>query len=126
MPLMCRDATATGSSWNCTWNCRLTYSLGVSGYGHFSLSRNSCAMPGWSVGGRVSSHTPSHQSASCPVPVTQPLSIAPIRDAPAPAWPGAGGPALARRPLERAEPVRVELDEREVQGREPLRHPATD
>ena len=30
-PVMCRHATATGSSWNETWNWRCTYSLGVSG-----------------------------------------------------------------------------------------------
>ena len=78
---MCRQATATGSSWNCTWNWRCTYSLGLSGYGHFSLSRNSWAMFGWSSAGRESSHLPSHQSASWPMPVTQHLSMPPTSDA---------------------------------------------
>ena len=78
---MCRQAMATGSSWNCTWNWRCTYSLGVSGYGHFSLSLNSWAMFGWSSIGRESSHLPSHQSASWPMPVTQHLSMPPTSDA---------------------------------------------
>jgi hypothetical protein len=79
-PVMWRQATATGSSWNWTWNWRFTYSLGVSGYGHFSFSLKSCAMSGWSFAGRESSHFPSHQSASWPMPVTQHLSIAPTSD----------------------------------------------
>ena len=78
---MWRQATATGSSWNDTWNWRCTYSLGISGYGHFSLSRNSCAMSGWSSAGRLSSQCPSHQSASWPMPVTQHLSMEPTSDA---------------------------------------------
>ena len=102
---MWRQATATGSSWNCTWNWRCTYSLGCSGYGHFSLSLNSCAMSGWSSIGRVSSHLPSHQSASWPMPVTQHLSM---------------------RADERRQPVGVELDEREVQVRVALGHAAAD
>src|SRR5215510_3132619 len=79
-PVMWRQATATGSSWNDTWNWRCTYSLGISGYGHFSFSLNSWAMLGWSLSGRPSSHTPIHQSASWPTPVTQHLSIEPTRD----------------------------------------------
>ncbi len=77
---MCRQATATGSSWNETWNWRFTYSLGISGYGHFSLRRNSWAMPGWSSSGRSSSQTPIHQSGSWPMPVIQHLSIEPTSD----------------------------------------------
>src|SRR6478672_10289106 len=80
-PVMWRHATATGSSWNETWNWRATYSLGVSGYGHLSFRRKSCATLGWSVGGRVSSQIPSHQSGSWPMPVTQHLSMAPTSDA---------------------------------------------
>ena len=37
-------------------------------------------MSGWSLAGRESSHLPSHQSASWPMPVTQHLSIAPTSD----------------------------------------------
>ena len=51
-------------------------------------------MCGWSSSARVSSQLPSHQSASCPIPVTQHLSM---------------------RAHQRREPVRVELDQREVQ-----------
>ena len=100
---MCRQAIATGSSWNETWIWRCTYSLGMSGYGQRSLSRNSCAMPGWSSAGRSSSHVPAHQSRNCPTPSVHALSIA---------------------AMVRDEPVRVELHQQEVQVGEPLEHPA--
>ncbi len=76
--MTCRQAIATGSSWNDTWICRCTYSLGMSGYGQRSFRRNSCAMPGWSSSGRSSSHVPAHQSRNCPTPSVHALSIAAI------------------------------------------------
>ena len=104
-PVMCRQATATGSSWNETWNWRCTYSLGISGYGHFSLRRNSWAMPGWSSSGRV---------------------VVPHADPPVGVLADAGDPALVHRADQRREPVGVELDEREVQVGEALGHAAAD
>ena len=82
-PVMCRHATATGSSWNDTWNWRCTYSLGVSGYGHFSFRRNSCAMLGWSFVG---------------------AGVVPVPEPPVGVLADAGDPALvhAARPATRA------------------------
>ena len=82
---MWRAATATGSSANCTWIWRRTYSLGLSGSGHFALMLNSRPMDGWSFGARLSSQKPSHQSGSWPVPVRHALSIEPRYDTSQPA-----------------------------------------
>ena len=67
-PVMCRQAMATGSSWNCTWNWRCTYSLGISGYGHFSLRLEQLRHVGLVVGGpacRPSGRATSRRPGRC-------------------------------------------------------------
>ena len=80
-PVMCRHATATGSSWNDTWNWRCTYSLGIERVGPLVVQAEELRHARLVVVGAGVVPDPSHQSASWPMPVTQHLSIAPTSDA---------------------------------------------